>query len=110
MVGTRPTAFPARRASATAWRTACTVLATVNGITNLPPGPGLLAKGGGSRYTQRGAGRGGSGPGGFAIRVPMLAYHHVCRVGGLGEGEGTNGVVGRKVVAVFRDRGRYFAI
>jgi nitrite reductase/ring-hydroxylating ferredoxin subunit len=40
----------------------------------------------------------------------MLEYHHVCRVGDLAEGGTTTVVVGRKLIAVFRDRGEYLAI
>jgi nitrite reductase (NADH) small subunit/3-phenylpropionate/trans-cinnamate dioxygenase ferredoxin subunit len=40
----------------------------------------------------------------------MLEYHHVCRVEELPEGAATTVVVRRKLIAVFRDGGRYFAI
>ena len=40
----------------------------------------------------------------------MLEYHHVCRVEDLPEGTATTVVVRRKLIAVFRDGGRYFAI
>jgi nitrite reductase (NADH) small subunit/3-phenylpropionate/trans-cinnamate dioxygenase ferredoxin subunit len=40
----------------------------------------------------------------------MLEFHHVCRVEDLPEGAATTVVVRRKLIAVFRDGGRYFAI
>jgi nitrite reductase (NADH) small subunit/3-phenylpropionate/trans-cinnamate dioxygenase ferredoxin subunit len=40
----------------------------------------------------------------------MLEYHHVCRADELPEGGATTVVVRRKLIAVFRDRGGYFAI
>jgi len=40
----------------------------------------------------------------------MAEFHAVCRVGDLGEGEGRTVQVGNKLIAVFCDRGQYFAI
>ena len=40
----------------------------------------------------------------------MAEFRTVCRVGELAEGEGRTVEVGRKLVAVFRDCGGYFAI
>ncbi len=40
----------------------------------------------------------------------MLEFHHVCRADELPEGAATTVVVRRKLIAVFHDRGRYFAI
>jgi nitrite reductase (NADH) small subunit/3-phenylpropionate/trans-cinnamate dioxygenase ferredoxin subunit len=40
----------------------------------------------------------------------MAAFHTVCRVGDVPEGEGKTVAVGDKLVAVFRAGGRFFAI
>ena len=40
----------------------------------------------------------------------MAEFRTVCRVGDLAEGEGRTVEVGTKLVAVFREGGRYFAI
>ena len=40
----------------------------------------------------------------------MLEFHHVCRADELPEGSATTVVVRKKLIAVFRDRGQYFAI
>jgi nitrite reductase (NADH) small subunit len=40
----------------------------------------------------------------------MLEYHHVCRVDALPEGGATTVVVRRKLIAVFRNGGQYFAL
>lgn len=40
----------------------------------------------------------------------MGAFHTVCRVGELSEGEARAFAVGNKLIAVFRDHGQYFAI
>lgn len=40
----------------------------------------------------------------------MAAFHAVCRVGDVPEGGAKTVVVGRKLIAVFRHAGRYFAI
>jgi nitrite reductase (NADH) small subunit/3-phenylpropionate/trans-cinnamate dioxygenase ferredoxin subunit len=40
----------------------------------------------------------------------MAAFHTVCRVGDVPEGAGKTVVVGRKLIAVFREGGSYFAI
>jgi nitrite reductase (NADH) small subunit/3-phenylpropionate/trans-cinnamate dioxygenase ferredoxin subunit len=43
-------------------------------------------------------------------RAPMAEFETVCRVGDLAEGQGTTAQVGGKLIAVFLDRGRYYAI
>jgi nitrite reductase (NADH) small subunit/3-phenylpropionate/trans-cinnamate dioxygenase ferredoxin subunit len=40
----------------------------------------------------------------------MAGFHPVCRVGDLAEGEGRTVEVGNKLIAVFCDHGRLFAI
>ena len=40
----------------------------------------------------------------------MAEFHSVCRVGDVPEGEGKAVVVGKKLIAVFRHDGRFFAI
>lgn len=40
----------------------------------------------------------------------MADFHVACRVGELAEGEGKTVKVGEKLVAVFCDKGKYFAI
>ena len=40
----------------------------------------------------------------------MAEFRAVCKVGDLAEGEGRTVAVGNKLVAVFRDRGHFYAI
>jgi nitrite reductase (NADH) small subunit len=40
----------------------------------------------------------------------MAEFHNVCRVAELPDGEARTVAIGNKLIAVFNDRGRYFAI
>jgi nitrite reductase (NADH) small subunit/3-phenylpropionate/trans-cinnamate dioxygenase ferredoxin subunit len=46
----------------------------------------------------------------FGARAGMAEFHTVCRVADLAEGEGRMVEVNKRLIAVFRDGGQYYAI